>query len=86
MNIEEELDKYNLRKIWWKNRRRMTWVCVCVLVFVILYPQVLFTFGFELEQYKFFFDTSVFALTGIIMSYFGLATIEDIKSKREKEK
>lgn len=84
--IVEKLEEYKLTSVWWKNRRRMTWICLCALIFVILIPQVFLVFGIDIESYRLFFDTSVYALTSIIMAYFGLSTWEEIKSKKTKEK
>lgn len=72
----------------WKNRRRMTWVAV--VVGLIIYPFLLFVAGglfpnagklVESVQY------SLYSLIGgIVISYFGGVTAEDIIKNRNEKK
>jgi hypothetical protein len=72
----------------WKNRRRMTWVAV--VVGLIVYPLLLFISGGLFPNAGALVESVQFSLYsligGIVLSYFGGVTAEDIiKNKGSKK-
>ena len=72
----------------WKNRRRMTWVAV--VVGLIIYPLLLFIAGGLFPNAGALVESVQFSLYsligGIVISYFGGVTAEDIiKNKGNKK-
>ena len=71
----------------WKNRRRMTWVAV--IVGLIVYPLLLFVSGGLFPNAGALVESVQFSLYsligGIVLSYFGGVTAEDIMRTRGKK-
>ena len=71
----------------WKNRRRMTWVAV--IMGLVVYPSLLLISGGLFPNAGAMLETvqvSLYSLVGgIVLSYFGGVTAEDIMKNRSKK-
>lgn len=82
----EDLEREKKRMdLWWKNRRKIAWLSFFLLCVLILMPYVALFLGFEIEKTNPFFDTSIFVLGSIVLSYFGFSTLEEIQDRRNKK-
>lgn len=83
----DEIEKERKRNdIWWKNRRRIAWVSFVFLIILSILPYILLYLNVDIEKVRYFFDTSMFVLGSIVLSYFGFSTWEEIKNKNRKDK
>lgn len=85
--MQDDFDKEKRRMdIWWKNRRRIAWISFLVLLFLTIIPYFLLFLNVNIEKVRYFFDTSMFVLGGIVLSYFGFSTLEEIRLKKQDVK